>query len=75
MLFRSQVLQGYWSTVYTSTALPVDEKERQQARVEELLKAVKQAREEANTLKIQEKSFGDALFSFVTGGSVKKDAN
>jgi hypothetical protein len=60
------VRAGTWKTIKFSTALPADRKDHILTKVEKLQKAVKQARESANELVIQEtESVGKKIFDFV----------
>lgn len=56
---------GEWSTVKFSGALPADRVMDMVARVEKLTKAVKYAREEANTVQVVDLKTGDAILSYI----------
>ena len=62
---------GFWTTVSQSGALPAQTLEDMLDRVGKLGEAVKQAREEANTLRVTDMKAGDAIFRFVLTGSVE----
>ncbi len=56
---------GHWSTVLQSGALPVPRKAELLDRVERVLRAVKFAREEANSIEAPELRLGDAVFGYL----------
>ena len=56
---------GYWHTVVLSGAVPEKRKSELLERVEKLQDAVKKAREEANSLPVEEKSVGDDVMSWL----------
>ncbi len=58
-------LIGYWSHVSTSGALPDSRRRRLLDRVDLLKKSVKQAREEANSEKIEEREVGRVLAQWI----------
>jgi len=65
-LITEDVIAGFWRQVKHSGAMPKPEKEQLAERVEKLLQAVKQAREEANTRdETPAPSVGSAVFSFL----------
>lgn len=59
------ILQGYWTTVKFSGALPVDEKEKYLQRIGALVNAVKQAREIANQVDAPPKTMAKEVFGFI----------
>jgi hypothetical protein len=59
---------GYWSTTKLSGAVPVTLKKNLAARVDSLIKAVKQAREEANCTPAPTKAVGNKLFAWIWSG-------
>lgn len=66
--YTEDVVVGYWRTVKFSGALPASEVDAMLDRVRQLLDAVKQAREEANSVEvIDRRDVGHAVFEFVTG--------
>ena len=57
---------GHWRNVKLSGAIPVTEKQALVARVEKLLRAIKEAREEANAFEeVTVPKVADMLFSYV----------
>lgn len=66
--YTEDVVAGYWKTVKFSGALPSSELDAMLDRVRQLLDAVKQAREQANSAEvIDRRDVGHAIFEFVTG--------
>ena len=68
-LVSEDVLVGYWNNVKHSGALPAPEKRALLQRTEELLKAVKEAREAANMVDAPSDSLqiGEKIFGYITG--------
>lgn len=66
-LIQEDVIGGYWSTVKLSGAMAAPEKQQIQERIATLLKAVKMAREEANTVteKPVPADIGKAIFGYI----------
>jgi hypothetical protein len=65
-LITEDVIAGFWRQVKHSGAMPRPEKEALADRVEKLLQAVKQAREEANTRdETRAPAVGSAVFNFL----------
>ena len=64
-VYYEDVPQGTWSTVKYSGALPQQRVNELLARVQKLQQAVKYAREEANCLKVEEKSMGATIFNYL----------
>lgn len=62
---HDDVLIGYWSNVSTSGALPDSRRRQLLDRVDQLKKAVKQAREEANSEKIEQREVGRVLAQWI----------
>ena len=58
---------GTWTIVMHSGAVAVSRKKELTKRAEVLLKAVKYAREEANSVDAPKKEHGEAIFSFLLG--------
>lgn len=58
---------GTWTTVKQSGAVTVDRKKALQQKARALLKAVKFAREEANSVETVDKKVGDAIFGYLLG--------
>lgn len=66
-LYYEDVIVGDWSTVKFSGALPADRVRNLLTRVEKVQDAVKAARQEANTVEVEQVSVGDAVFNYVFG--------
>lgn len=66
-VFHEDVVVGNWKTIKFSAALPVTEIEAMLDRVEKLAKAVKFAREEANTVDAEETKAGAAVLEYIFG--------
>lgn len=64
-VFHEDVIVGYWKTVKFSGALPAVRVVELLCRVEALQDAVKAARQEANTLEIQQKKVGANIFRYL----------
>lgn len=64
-LFTEDVKVGEWSTVKFSGAIPAKRKNELLLRVEKLQEAVKIAREEANSITVENVKVGDAVFDFL----------
>lgn len=64
--YNEDVIEGYWTLVRFSGALPVDRKREVLLRVTRLRDAVKQARERANQADVIDLKPADALLAFVT---------
>lgn len=60
-VIMEDVLVGYWSSVHTSGALPETKKRALVSKVDNLRKAVKQAREEANSIRVDQMEIGEKL--------------
>jgi hypothetical protein len=70
---QGQVLQedlpvGYWHTTHFSSALEPARRKRMLARINKLRDAVKQARERANSVAIEQPKFGQPLLNWVFEG-------
>ena len=61
-------VEGTWNQVDISTAYPVDTIKMLLEKISKLDKAVKIAREEANSLEVQKQSFGSSIIDFIFGG-------
>jgi len=67
-LVQVDKIVGTWTTIKQSGAVTADRKKELQQRARKMLKAVKFAREQANSVEVDDKqSVGDALFSFLLG--------
>ncbi len=65
-LITEDIIAGFWSQVKQSGAMPKPEKETLLAKVESLLRAVKEAREEANVHdEVDVPNVGNAIFNFL----------
>lgn len=64
-LFHEDVLQGYWSKTDFSGAIPATRKRELVNRVEELQKAVKFAREDANGTEVTDRKAGEEVFNYL----------
>lgn len=66
-LITEDVLVGYWETVHQNGGVPTGEKEGILDRIDALLKAVKQAREEANSIQADVVLVGQKVMDYVLG--------
>ena len=67
-LVAEDIVAGYWNTVKHSAAMPAPQKAAMAERVEKLLRAVKEAREVANSLEeVTAPKVGDAILGYVFG--------
>ncbi len=64
-VYSEDVVVGYWSTVKFSGAMPAARINVLLARVQKLLDAVKMARENANTIEVEDREVGEALFAYL----------
>lgn len=71
-LITEDVIDGYWSTTKLSGAMPSTLKETVLSRVDELIIAVKEAREKANGNEEAHNSpkAGEAIFGYIFGGFI-----
>lgn len=68
-VWHEDVVVGYWKTVKFSGALPARDLDAMLERVRKLQEAVKQAREEANSVEVVDRrDVGEAVLSFVLDG-------
>jgi len=65
--YNEDVLVGYWKSVNFAAALSPAEKREIQARLTKLVEAVKKAREQANSLDVQEQHVSEAVFDYLWG--------
>ncbi len=63
--FHKDVPVGTWTKTAFSGAVPADDKQKMLVRVKKLRDAIKVAREQANTVEVQKKEIGEAIFGFV----------
>ncbi|QDH48462.1 hypothetical protein SEA_ZIKO_124 [Gordonia phage Ziko] len=66
MYYEDKVV-GTWSTRKFSGAMPSDEVDAIVHRIEDLQRAVKQAREKANSTAVEDKKIGDSILNYVFG--------
>ena len=66
-VYYEDVIVGYWRTIKYSGALPASWINETVERVEKLQKAVKFAREEANSIEAEEKRVGERVFNYLFG--------
>ena len=64
-LISEDVIVGWWDTVKHSGALPAPRKKAILGRVDRLVKAVKFAREQANSSEVTEQEVGEVFFSYL----------
>lgn len=70
-IVTEDVIAGYWETVKQSAAIPATEKEKIIARIDKLLVAVKEAREEANSIDANTRpQLGALVFNYLLDGTV-----
>ena len=58
---------GFWTTIKFSSALPAKEVEAMKNKVQQLQKAVKFAREQANSIEVTQMKLGERILGFVFG--------
>ena len=67
-LLTEDVIAGFWSQIKQSGAMPKPDKQALLERVESLLKALKEAREEANGYdEVETPNVGEAIFAYLLG--------
>lgn len=67
-LVQEDIIAGYWNQIKQSGAMATPDKQAMLERVEKLLQAVKQAREEANGHnEVVTPEIGEALFNYILG--------
>lgn len=64
-VYHEDVLVGYWTTVKFSGAIPASRVNELSIRVKKLSEAVKFAREEANSMEIEDQKVGEVLFAWL----------
>lgn len=73
-MVTKDIVIGYWNTVKHSGAFPMSQKKELLERVEKLLVAIKEAREEANTIEeVQAPNVGEAIFGYLLPQAKKED--
>ncbi len=66
-VYYEDVAVGYWRTVKFSGALPAQRVNELIERVETLQEAVKFAREEANSIEVEDQKLGETIFKYLFG--------
>ncbi|MCA9719868.1 MAG: hypothetical protein H6713_13840 [Myxococcales bacterium] len=66
-LITEDVVAGYWNTVKYSGAIPSPKKIELLERIDKLARAVKFAREEANSLETEQRRVGEAVLGYLLG--------
>ncbi len=69
-VYQEDVIVGYWTTRTYSGAIPGAQRAAMVDRVDELLAAVRTAREEANDIEVTDVQCGDALLGYLFGSEV-----
>lgn len=64
-VYYEDVIVGDWKTVKFSGALPADRVQHLLSRVEKVQDAVKAARQQANTVEVEQQRVGEAIFDFI----------
>ncbi len=67
-VYTEDNIVGTWTTTHYSGALPAQEVEELKERVAKLQRALKFAREEANSVSVTDKKIGDALMGYILEG-------
>jgi len=67
-LIEEEVIEGTWSTVNFSSAIPVQQKQNYLTKIERLTEAVLLARETANTKEIQVVNTGEQILNWIFQG-------
>jgi hypothetical protein len=71
-LVHNDVTVGHWITTLISGALPEPDKDVLLKRINKLSIAVKEAREEANTMKVNSVNVSKNIFNFILGNQAKE---
>lgn len=66
-VYHEDVVVGYWTNIKYSGALSQVRKDQLIDRIEKLQRAVKMAREHANSIEVERKQTADSLFGFIFG--------
>lgn len=66
--FTEDVIVGYWEKVVFSGAVPASRKRELADRLDKLIIAVKEAREEANSIEVEQQEIAADLFDYVLTG-------
>lgn len=59
---------GFWNTTKFSGAIPLEQRDAMMDRVDQLIKAVKLAREEANAIEVDNKDVAEPILNFLFNG-------
>jgi hypothetical protein len=65
--FTNDLIEGWWTTINYSGAMPADVIAHMKERVETLMKATKFAREKANQVEVDQKEVGRGIMKFIFG--------
>ena len=66
-MITKDVIVGWWDSIHLSGAMPIPRKREILSRIDTLAKAVKQAREAANSIEAPNKKVGETLFGYLFG--------
>lgn len=66
--YSEDVIVGYWSTTKFSGAVPATRVATLTRRIDALIEAVTTAREKANTLTVDDRQIGEAIFDYLLAG-------
>lgn len=72
-LFSEDVSIGTWTTTYMSSAIPSRQRSDMLRRIEEFQDAVKRAREQANSLEVDQMKFGRKILNHIFGDLLKSN--
>ncbi len=64
-MFSEDVIVGFWKTRKFSSAIPATKRKQMVERVEELQRAVKVAREEANSITVENQEVADGILDYI----------
>lgn len=67
-VYTEDVVEGHWTKVDFSTAIPASRKKEMTERVNALIESVKSAREKANEIEVSQRQIGQDLLDYVFGG-------
>lgn len=67
-MYMEDVTVGTWTTIKYSGAIPAAEKNTMLERVRKLQDAVKQAREDANSLEVKKEKIGEGVLTYIFNG-------
>ncbi len=69
-VYNEDVTVGTWTTTYMSSAIPASERAAMLRRVEDFQDAVKRARESANSLEVEQMTYGRKILAHVFGALI-----